>query len=76
MRHIWIAYLLSSSLSLKFFTYVAEYETGSINSLQRCSLFIMHECNLEECEGNKTERGTQYVLTLWEAALFSTGWKS
>lgn len=78
MRHIWIAYLLSSSLSLKFFTYVAEYETGTINfnSPQRCSLFIMHECNLEECEWNKTERGTQYVLTLWEAALFSTGWKS
>lgn len=78
MRHIWIAYILSSTLSLKFFTYVAEHETGSINfnSPQRCSVFIMHDCHLEECEWNKTERGLQYVLTLWETALFSAGCKS
>lgn len=78
MWHIWIAYILSSTLSSKFFTYVAKHETGSINSNspQRCSVFIMHEYSLEECELNKTERGPQYVLTLWEAALFSAGCKS
>lgn len=78
MRHIWIAYILSSTLRLKFFAYVAEHETGSINfnSPQRCSVFIMHKCSLEECEWNKTEQGPQYVLTLWEAALFSAGCKS
>lgn len=78
MRHIWIAYILSSTLSLKFFTYVAEHETCLINfnSPQRCSVFIMHKCSLEECEWNKTERGLQYVLTLWEATLFSAGCKS